>query len=119
MSSGCLSVKFSSNGTKSIGIYFLISVIFKVVYKLAGPDVDPYMFEEGGEIDPMIKERFSNAGKKSTTPKQVPGIDDQSNLSSLQQLENQVCMLLGHQMSSTKLPILIGFKITGKFVDAF
>ena len=48
------------------------------------------MFEEGAEIDPMMKERFMAAGKKSTTPKQLP-ITDQG-LNSLQQLQNQVCV---------------------------
>ncbi len=53
-----------------------------------GEEIDPYMFEEGAEIDPMIKERFMAAGKKSTTPKQLPMSDQ--NLNSLQQLQNQV-----------------------------
>ena len=48
------------------------------------------MFEEGAEIDPMMKERFMAAGKKSTTPKQLP-LTDQG-LNSLQQLQNQVSL---------------------------
>ena len=52
------------------------------------------MFEEGAEIDPMMKERFMAAGKKSTTPKQLP-ITDQG-LNSLQQLQNQVSVNTSH-----------------------
>ena len=63
-------------------------VILKNSECFVGGDIDPYMFEEGAEIDPMIKERFMAAGKKSTTPKQVP-LTDQG-LNSLQQLQNQV-----------------------------
>ncbi len=58
------------------------------------------MFEEGAEIDPLMKERFMAASKKSTTPKQVPlggapgvgggGGTAEQNLNSLQQLQNQV-----------------------------
>ena len=59
-----------------------------IVIEITGGDIDPYMFEEGAEIDPMIKERFMAPGKKSTTPKQLP-LSDQS-LNSLQQLQNQV-----------------------------